>query len=54
MKQQLIYVVGFLVCMFFAYRVMKKVKDVPMEDEIIEPVEKPEKEENLEEGEDIK
>ncbi len=43
MKLQLFYVAGLLILMFFAYRVMSKVKDAPKEEENKEPV-KPEKE----------
>jgi len=32
MKQQLLYVACILILMFFAYRVMSKVKDIPKEE----------------------
>jgi len=41
MKEQLFYVAGLIILMFFAYRVMSKVKDIPKE-EIKKPRVKPE------------
>ena len=46
MKEQIFYVAGLLICLFFAFKVMAKVKDIPKEDENKEPVE-PEEEEEL-------
>ena len=45
MKEQLIYVAGLLICMFLAYKVMKKVKDIPKEEEK-EQIEELEKEDS--------